>query len=93
MYIVENTVSVSDLRKHTIDVMKGVARSSKPVVVFSRSKPKIVLISYQNYAANEESERPIHSGRGADFFINTPEKFLIHKKGCDAVKEIRKLRD
>jgi len=30
---------------------------------------------------------------GADFFINTPEEFLIRKKGCDAVKEIRKLRD
>ncbi|MEK7528622.1 MAG: type II toxin-antitoxin system Phd/YefM family antitoxin [Patescibacteria group bacterium] len=97
MYIAKNTVKVSDLRRHTAEVLDEVEESNRPVMVFSRSQPKVVMISYSTFESMKNGASSVIKSdtepSGIDFLINTPEKYLIKTKGLDAVKLIRELRD
>ena len=89
MYTSTNTLKISDLRMHTADVIEEIEGKSDAVVVFSRSKPKVVIINYTAFQALkvEKKENP------GKFFANPPKRFLFKKKGIDSVKLIRSLRD
>ena len=92
MYILHHTLKVSDLRKHTAEVMKEVEAENQPVTVFSRSEPKIVIMSFRLFQKIKhvgKSYRPSLEKEGFDFFIDPPEEFLIKEKGLDAVRAIR----
>ncbi|MEK7523507.1 MAG: type II toxin-antitoxin system prevent-host-death family antitoxin [Patescibacteria group bacterium] len=97
MYTNHHTVKVSDLRKHTTEVIEEVEEMEEPVTVFSHSKPKIVIMSFkvfQRMKPGRDKEETADDGEkhGLDFFIDPPEEMLVKKKGIDIVKEIRKLR-
>jgi len=93
MYTLHNTLKISDLRKHTVEVMKEVENEIEPVTVFSRSEPKIVIMSFNLYQriknknANQSAQRKEKSG--IDFFIDPPEDMIIKGKGLSAVEAIR----
>lgn len=97
MYTHHNTVKVSDLRKHTTEVIGELEEMEEPVTVFSHSEPKIVIMSFRLFQrmkpgrgqkkAADDTEK-----HGLDFFIDPPEEMLVKTKGIDLVKEIRKLR-
>lgn len=89
MYTIGNTVSISNLRKHTLEVLKEIENSNEPFLVFSRSQPKVVLLSYKNF---ESQKNKCHKDDGFDFLINPFEEFLIFDKDFDAVKAIRNER-
>ncbi|MBI4994987.1 type II toxin-antitoxin system Phd/YefM family antitoxin [Candidatus Peregrinibacteria bacterium] len=92
MYTLHNTLKISDLRKHTAEVVEEIEKGDKPVMVFSRSQPKIVIMSFSLYRQKEKQESSSANKTGIDMFIDPPEEMLIKKKGIDAVKEIRALR-
>ena len=94
MYTKHNTATISDLRKHTQEVLAEIENGKQPVIVFSRSQPKVVIMSFNwfkkmqgNGFESDEDES------GLDFFANPPDEFLIKEKGLDAVKLIRAERD
>ena len=77
--------------------MEEVEESGGVFVVFSRSTPKAVLMSYKHFKQLEAKPENMDfessdAPRGLDFFINPPKEFLIRKRGIDVVKEIRRLR-
>lgn len=96
MYTFHNTLKISDLRKHTMEVVEELQEENKAVTVFSRSQPKIVIMSFNLYNKTQQkletAEAPKREKTGIDFFIDPPEELLIKKRGIDAVKEIRSLR-
>lgn len=96
MYTLQNTIKISDLRKHTAEVIEEISEADEPVYVFSRSKPKVIIMSCDAFeivkkSASKPKTKPVKTG--IDFFIDPPEDFLIKKKGIDAVKAIRAERD
>lgn len=91
MYITQDTIKVSDLRKHTFEVIEEIEKSEKPVTVFSRSEPKIIIMSCTTYKKLHEPQTL--AKEDIDFFINPPEYMMIKKKGVKAAKLIRKERD
>ncbi|MBI2634062.1 type II toxin-antitoxin system Phd/YefM family antitoxin [Candidatus Peregrinibacteria bacterium] len=91
MYIVQNTIKISDLRKNTNEIIEEVEKADQPITVFSRSEPKIIIMSCKTYKKLKEPEKL--NTKGIDFFINPPEGFLIKEKGLDAVKLIREERN
>lgn len=103
MYTKRETVKISDLRKHTAEVIEEIGQLDHPVTVFSHSEPRIIMASYQWFKANKQlGERPqptkahkkkTEERHGLDFFVNLPEEFLMKGKGLDAVKMIRAERD
>lgn len=102
MYTLQNTVKISDLRKKTAEVIDEIAESSEPMYVFSHSKPRVVIMSCASFEkikssssrATQKNRKTQHFEKhGMDFFIDPPEEFLLKKRGLDAVREIRKLRD
>ena len=104
MYTSHNTIKISDLRKHTAEVIDEISESDQPVFIFSRSEPKGVFMSLTLYRsthkdANLTDAKPsaipknTKQKRGIDFFIDPPEDMLIKTKGLDAVKLIRAERD
>lgn len=106
MYTLHNTIKISDLRKKTAEVIEEIAGSSEPVYVFSRSEPKVVMMSCKVFEGAQEAvdEGEVKNGkrkkpavtsekRGIDFFIDPPEEILFKKKGLDAIKIIRAERD
>ena len=95
MYTSRNILKISDLRHHMNDVLEEVDASDEPIIVFSRSEPKMVIMSIKTYEKRQRktSQTEDDYPKGADFFINPPDEFLIKKKGLDAVKLIRELRD
>lgn len=96
MYTSKNTLKISDLRHHMNEVFEEIDASDEPIVVFSRSEPKMVIMSIKTYEKKQQKSSILADDdypKGADFFINPPEKFLIKKGNLDAVKLIRSLRD
>lgn len=97
MFSIQNTLSVSDLRKNTIAVLERVNESEEPLTIFSNSKPVAVLMSIVQYAElqmdAESTVNPRDYAKALDFLINPPSKILIKKKGLNAVDIIRKERD
>lgn len=96
MYTTQNTVKISDLRKHTSEVISEIEKSEEPIMIFSRSQPKVVMMSFHWYQKTRPGKTRVEKTQekhGIDFFIDPPEEFLIKKRGLDVVKEIRKLRD
>lgn len=89
MYTSTNTLKISDLRMHTAAVIDEIENKSEPVVVFSRSKPKVVIINYSTF----QSLKIVDKKNPGKFFANPPKRFLFKKKGIDSVKLIRSLRD
>lgn len=97
MLTAQNTLSISDLRKNTLEVLEKLDELEEPLTVFLHSKPVAVLMSIplytklqQNADSNFEDEKYINAW---DFLINPPEEIRIKKKGLDAVKLIRNDRD
>ncbi len=97
MYTKHNTVKISDLRKHTQEVLAEIENTEQPIVIFSRSQPKVVIMSFNWFKKMQknipEPESNPEDETGLDFFANPPEEFLIKEKGLDAVKLIRAERD
>lgn len=50
-----NTVSITDLKQNTADVIKKVKSSGQPVVVLQRSAPAAVLVDPDYYEILEKS--------------------------------------
>lgn len=50
-----NTVSITDLKQNTADVVKRVKTSGKPLVVMQRSEPAAVLLDPEYYEILEEA--------------------------------------
>jgi len=97
MYTSKYTLKISDLRKHTAEVLDEINEQTQPVVIFSRSEPKAVIMNFEIYQQMKERRSSTEDNiddepKGVDFFINTPDKYLIKTKGLDAVKIIRELR-
>lgn len=95
MYTKHETVKISDLRKHTAEVLLEIEKLDHPVTVFSHSQPKVMIASCQWFKPEQpKAARKKKSGErhGIDFFADPPEEFLIKGKGLDAVKAIRELR-
>lgn len=96
MYTFHNTLKISDLRKHTAEIVEEIEKEDEPVTVFSRSQPKIVVMSFSLYTKMMNKKipqgMPVLKKTGIDIFIDPPEDLLIKKKGISAVKEIRSLR-
>lgn len=91
MYISQNTIKVSDLRKNTADVIEEIRDFNQPVIVFAHSTPKIVIMNCDLYEKLKQDKKSTLEG-GLNFFIDPPDQVLIKERGIDAVKEIRKLR-
>ncbi|MBT5016213.1 hypothetical protein HN748_02435 [Candidatus Peregrinibacteria bacterium] len=77
------------------DVLDEIDTSDSPIIVFSRSQPKLVVMSIETFEKRQKTTSVPKDDYpfGADFFINPPEEFIIKKGGLDAVKLIRELRD
>lgn len=50
-----NTVSITDLKQNTSDVVKRVRTSGKPVVVMQRSEPAAVLVDPAHFEILEQA--------------------------------------
>lgn len=50
-----NTVSITDLKQNTADVVKKMKSSGQPVVVLQRSEPAAVLVDPDYYEILEKS--------------------------------------
>ena len=94
MYTTKNTIKISDLRKHTAEVVEEIETLGIPVTVFAHSKPRVVIMAYESFEALREksshTQGPITEN--IDIFGDPPDHLLIKTPGLDAVKEIRKLR-
>ena len=96
MYISKNTLKISDLRHHMNDVLDEIDTCDSPIIVFSRSQPKLVVMSVETFEKRQKKESLIEKDDypfGAELFINPPEELTIKTGGLDAVKLIRELRD
>lgn len=97
MYTSHNTLKISDLRKHTAEVIDDVEKKGEPVFVFSRSEPKIVIMNIRLYQQmqkeNRASARTSKEKRGISFFVDPPDELLLKKKGLNAVHLIRAERE
>lgn len=95
MYIQNNTIKSSDLRKYTAEVMEEVQAHPGPITVFSHSKPKMMVMSLDAYerlinSTNEVQIDPEAMRNAMEFLINPPKELLIH--GSDPVELIRNER-
>lgn len=97
MYTSHNTIKISNLRKHTAEVIDDVEKKHEPFFVFSRSQPKIVIMNvrlYQEIQKTGQTGNPaLREKSGIGFFIDPPDEFLLKKRGLDAVRLIRAERD
>lgn len=93
MYTLKNTIKISDLRKHTAEVIDEVSETGGLFYVFSRSKPKVIIMSCNTFDLMKKKSKPAPIKSGIDFFIDPPEDLLIKEKGIDAVRAIRAERD
>lgn len=97
MFTAQNTISVSELRKNTLEVFERIDQIEEPITIFSHSKPVGVFMSMKIYKhMKDQSSSEVDKARAAkawDFFINPPEDMLIKDKNFDPVKAIRELRD
>ncbi len=50
-----NTVSVTNLKQNTAQVIKKIKTSGQPVVVMQRSEPAVVLVDPEHYKSLEEA--------------------------------------
>jgi prevent-host-death family protein len=50
MYSSQNTISISELRKNTLDVLEKIEESEEPITIFSHSKPVGMIMSISTYA-------------------------------------------
>lgn len=95
MFVQNQTLKSSDLRKHTHEVLEELAQEDDPVMVFSRSKPTgVVLMSVktlERYKSRAESGPK--SSLGIDFFIDTPDLFKMNAHGKSAAQLVREMRD
>ena len=92
----QNTFSISDLRKNTLEVLEKVEEMDEPITIFLHSRPVAVMMSLKTYKKNQTRQSDLDHARyvkAMDFFIHPPKKFLIEKKGFDSVQAIRDLRD
>lgn len=97
MFTAQNTLSISELRKNTLEVLAKIDELDEPITIFSHSKPVGVFMSMKIYKRLQgESRTDLDKARAAkawDFFVNPPEDMMIKDKKFDPVKAIRELRD
>ena len=67
-----NTVSITDLKQKTAEVVKKVKTSGEPVVVMQRSEPAAVLIDPQYYKTLEEALEDIGDLKAIEERKNEP---------------------
>lgn len=96
MFTEANTLSISELRKNTLEVLEKANQLDEPITVFSHAKPVGVFMSMKIYQ-RLKAEAPTaadktRAAKAWDFFINPPEDVLIKDKKFNSVKAIRELR-
>ena len=72
MYFMINTVSITDLKQNTADVVKKMKSSGQPVVVLQRSEPAAVLVDPDYYEILEEALEDLEDLRDIELRKNEP---------------------
>lgn len=67
-----NTVSITDLKQNTADVVKRVKTSGGPLVVMQRSEPAAVLVDPEYYEILEEALEDLEDLRDIELRKNDP---------------------
>lgn len=67
-----NTVSITDLKQNTADVVKRVKSSGEPLVVMQRSQPAAVLVDPDYYEILEEALEDLEDLRDIELRKNEP---------------------
>lgn len=61
-----NTLSVSDLRQNTAEVIEAVVAKQQPMIILQRSKPKVVLVDVNYFEALEGSVLDLSDAKEAE---------------------------
>lgn len=67
-----NTVSITDLKQNTADVVKKMKSSGQPVVVLQRSEPTAVLVDPNYYDMLERALEDLEDLRDIELRKNEP---------------------
>ncbi len=84
-----NTVSITDLKQNTADVVKRV-KTGEPLVVMQRSEPAAVLVDPDYYELLEEALEDLEDLRDIELRKNEPtvsmDKYLEKRFGKNPLK-------
>lgn len=67
-----NTVSVTNLKQNTAQVIKKIKTSGQPVVVMQRSEPAVVLVDPEHYKSLEEALEDLEDLKAIEERKNEP---------------------
>lgn len=67
-----NTVSITDLKQNTADVVKRVKTTGKPVVIIQRSEPSAVLVDTDYFQILERALEDLEDLRDIELRKNEP---------------------
>ena len=67
-----NTVSITDLKQNTADVVKKVRISGKPIIVMQRSEPAAILVDPDHYQILEKALEDLEDLRDIELRKNDP---------------------
>ena len=67
-----NTVSITDLKQNTADVVKRVKTTGQPIVIMQRSEPSAVIVDTDYYHILEEALEDLEDLRDIEFRKNEP---------------------
>lgn len=85
-----NTVSITDLKQNTADVVKKMKSSGQPVVVLQRSEPAAVLVDPDYYEILEAALEDLEDLRDIELRKNEPtvsmDEYLKKRFGKNPVK-------
>lgn len=85
-----NTVSITDLKQNTADVMKRVKTSGLPLVVMQRSEPAAVLVEPSYYDILEDALEDLEDLRDIELRKNEPtvsmDEYLKKRFGKNPLK-------
>lgn len=85
-----NTVSITDLKQNTADVVKKVKSSGEPILVMQRSEPAAVLVDPEYYEVLEEALEDLEDLRDIELRKNEPkipfDEYLKKRFGKNPVK-------
>lgn len=85
-----NTVSITDLKQNTADVVKRVKTSGEPLVVMQRSEPAAVLVDPDYYEILEGALEDLEDLRDIELRKNEPtvsmDEYLKKRFGKNKLK-------
>ena len=85
-----NTVSITDLKQNTADVVKRVKDSGKPLVVMQRSEPAAVLVDPDYFQILERALEDLEDLRDIELRKNEPrvsmDEYLKKRFGKNPLK-------